>query len=94
MNDSQWAELGLTSEVLAELYRRGRRYAAKRIGLEHQEDAVQDGMFEVLRVAACPPDNYPEDPEDRLKYLTAVLCNESMKFVTRRCPPDPEIPTD
>ena len=94
MDDSHWAELGLTDEVLAELYRRGRQYAANRIGFEHREDAVQDGMCRVLLVAACPPDDYPEDPTKRLNYLTTVLCNESMRLITRRTPLDTNIPRD
>ena len=94
MDDSHWAELGLTDEVLAELYRRGRRYAANRIGIEHREDAVQDGMRQVLIKVACPPDDYPEDPEKRLNYLTVVLCNEAMRRITRRTSPDTNIPID
>ena len=94
MNDSHWAELGLTAEVLATLYRRGRQYAATHIGLEHQEDAVQDGMWEVLKVVACPPDNYPGDPKDRLDYLTKALYNEAMKRITRKTPPDTNIPIE
>ena len=94
MDDSQWAALGLTDEVLTELYRRGRQHAARCVGLEHREDAVQDGMCEVLRVVQCRPCNYPADPEERLKYLTTVLCNYSMKCFTRRSPADTNIPRE
>ena len=94
MDDSHWAELGLTTDVLDELYRRGRQYAEKRIGPEHREDAVQDGMYEVLQEVLFPSENYPDDPEERLKYLTTVLFNEAMKRVTRRAPSDTNIPID
>ena len=94
MNETFWAALGLTTEVLTELYRRGRNYAATRIPLEHQDDAVQDGMYRVLAIASDPPDDYPEDPQKRLNYLTIALCNEAMKRVTRKTPSDTSIPVE
>ena len=94
MNETSWAALGLTTEVLTELYRRGRAYAAARIGQEHQEDAVQDGMCRVLAIASDPPGNYPADPKERLDYLTKALYNAAMKRVTRKTPPDTNIPIE
>ena len=94
MNETSWTALGLTTEVLTELYRRGREYAGRRIAPGYREDAIQDGMCEVLKVVADPPDNYPADPEARLDYLTKTLYNEAMKRVTRRTPPDTNIPIE
>jgi len=94
MNETRWITLGLTTEVLTELYRRGRAYAVARIGQEHQEDAVQDGMCRVLAIASDPPDNYPTDLNERLDYLTKALYNEAMKRVTRKTPPDTNIPIE
>ena len=94
MNEKSWAELGLTDDVLEELYRRGREYAANRIASGYRDDAVQDGMCEVLKMVANPLDNYPDDPEGRLKYLTKILCREALKRVTRRTPPDTNIPIE
>ena len=85
--------MGLTDEVLEELYRRGREYAARRMVSEHCEDAVQHGMLEVLKVVSHPPDNYPESPEDRLGYLTKALNHESKKWITRKLSPDTNIPS-
>ena len=94
MDEKTWRERGLTDDVLAELYRRGRKYASARITREHQEDAVQDGMCRVLVVASDPPSDYPEDPLKRLNYLTTVLCNEAMRLISRKLPPDCDIPTE
>ena len=94
MKEKSWPELGLTDEVLNELYRRGRDYAARRISPEYRDDAVQDGMCEVLKMVANPLPNYPDDPEGRLKYLTKILCREALKRVTRRIPPDTNIPIE
>lgn len=94
MDETRWATLGLTTEVLTELYRRGREYAAARIKQEHREDAMQDGMCRILAIASNPPNNYPKDPEERLKYLTKVLYNAAMKRVTRKTPPDTNIPIE
>jgi len=62
--------------------------------VELQEDAVQDGMCEVLKEVMQPHDNYPHDPAGRLDYLTKTLYNEALKRVTRKNPPDTNIPTD
>ena len=91
MNETSWAKLGLTDEVLAQLYEAGRKYAARRIGVEHREDAVQEAMCRVLRVVLCPPESYPNDPEERLKYLCKTLCNE---ITSHRLPQDTNIPID
>jgi hypothetical protein len=94
MTEKSWAERGLTDDVLAELYRRGREYAANRIAPGYREDAVQDGMFEVLKVVLHPPENYPADPPGQLVYLTKALYNEAMKRVTRKTPADTNIPIE
>ena len=94
MDDSQWAARGLTDEVLAELYRRGRQYAAKRIEYEHQEDAVQDGMCRILDIVVCPPEDYPAAPDERLKYLTKCLYRAALRYTTRKIPFDTNIPRD
>lgn len=92
MNQKSWPDLGLTDAVIEELYRRGRDYAERRIVLAHREDAVQHGMCALLNGLLDHADNYPEAPEERLKYLTKVLYRESMKFVTRKLSPDTNIP--
>ena len=84
--------MGLTDEVITELYRRARNYAEARIVFQHREDAVQHGMCEVLRVVTDPHENYPESPEDQLDYLTSALNHEMTKFVTRKLSPDTNIP--
>ena len=89
-----WPKRGLTTETLEELYRRGRQYVATRMPVELREDAVQDGMCEVLKEVTQPHDNYPDDPAGRLDYLTKTLYNEALKRVTRKSPPDTNIPTD
>ena len=88
MDNPNWPALGLTDSVITELYRRGRDYAERRIGPAHRDDAVQDGMCEVLKVVANPPVNYPTDPTERLDYLTKALYNSAMKRITRKTPPD------
>lgn len=88
MDNPNWPALGLTDSVITELYRRGREYAGRRIVPEYRDDAVQDGMCEVLKVVANPPANYPADPKERLDYLTKALYNEAMKRTTRKTPPD------
>ena len=93
MNDKRWAELGLTPTVLEELYRRGRKHAEVRIVPQHREDAVQHGMCCVLRIVDSQPDNYPEEPDARLNYLTVALTRESMRYVSRKLCPDTNIPT-
>ena len=94
MNEKSWAERGLTDDVLAELYRRGRKYVAARIAPGYREDAVQDGMLQILTVVASPPDDYPTDPAKRLNYLSTVLWNHAMRFVARKTPPDTNIPIE
>ena len=94
MNEILWAERGLTDDVLLELYRRGNEYVATRIPSQHREDAVQHGMSRLLKVVTHPPENYPADPEGRLKYLTKTLYRESMKFIARELPPDTNIPIE
>jgi len=89
-----WAKLGLTDEVIEELYRRGRGYAARCIAHAHREDAVQEGMCRVLAVVLEPSEDYPEEPEARLNYLAAVLCNQCKKYVSRTLPQDTNIPID
>ena len=89
-----WPKLGLDNQTLEELYRRGRRYVATRMSVELQEDAVQDGMCLVLKIAASPPDGYPTDRKLKLDYLTRALQNEALRRVTRKSPPDTNIPTD
>ena len=86
-----WAPLGLTDSVIEELYRRGREYAERRIKPGYREDAVQDGMCEVLKAVL---NGCPKDPEERLKYLTKTLFNAAMKRVTRKTPPDTNIPIE
>ena len=93
MITKSWSELGLTDEVIQELYRRGDEYALARIVFAHREDAVQHGMCRVLQLVRDPTENYPDDPEERLKYLTKTLYRETMHFVTRKLPPDTNIPT-
>ena len=88
MNDAQWAALGLTEPVLAELYRRGRKYAAARISEVHREDAVQNGMCRVLCVVADPPKSLPQDPDGRLNYLTRCL-NEAILAMAPQDQPGP-----
>jgi hypothetical protein len=80
--------------VIAELYRRGREYAGRRIVPAYRDDAIQDGMLEVLRVVVDPPENYPKDPEDRLDYLTQALYNEATKRITRKTPHETNIPIE
>ena len=92
--DDYWSALGLTEEVLEELYRRARGYAANCIQPDHRDDAIQEGMCRVLLVVSCPPSDYPEDPEKRLNYLTSVICNRAKKYVTRTLPPDMNIPAE
>ena len=87
-----WTRLGLTDDVILELYRRGRDYAERRIVRQHREDAVQHGMCCMLRTLESHPPNYPESAEDRLKYLTKVLYRESMKFISRKLCPDTNNP--
>ena len=94
MNETSWAALGLTTEVLTELYRRGKEYAERRIKPGYREDAIQDGMLEVLKEVASPSQNYPANSEERLKYLTKTLYNAAMKHVTRKTPPDTNIPIE
>ena len=93
MNEKSWAELGLTDSVIEELYRRGRDYAANCIAPGYREDAVQDGMCEVLK-EVTPPTNCPADPKERLDYLARALYNEAMKRTTRKTPPDTNIPIE
>lgn len=92
MLQKTWIGLGLTDDVIEELYRRGREYAERRIVLAHREDAIQHGMCRVLELVRDPTQNYPDDPEGRLKYLTKTLYRESMHFVTRKLSPDTNIP--
>jgi hypothetical protein len=94
MNEKAWAELGLTDSVIEELYRRGREYAANCIAPGYREDAVQDGMCEVLKEVTSPSPNCPADSEERLKYLTKTLYNAAMKRITRKTPPDTNIPIE
>ena len=82
MNDSLWAERGLTEDVLARLYTVGRKYAANRISVEHREDAIQEAMCLVLAAVSKP--GYPQDPEGRFKYLCTTLCNS---IIDHRLPP-------
>ena len=93
MNEKRWSLLGLTNEVIEELYRRARRHAEARIAREHREDAVQFGMSCVLRVVDSQPENYPEEPEARLNYLTVALTRESMRYVSRKLSPVTNIPS-
>ena len=92
MDEKRWSRLGLTDDVIRELYRRVGIYAESRIVPQHREDAVQHGMMLVLEVAAHPPKTYPTGASARLDYLTTVLNNEAMKFVTRKLIPDTNIP--
>ena len=91
MQNPNWPALGLTDELIEELYRRGRAYVAQYIAPSHREDAVQDGMCDVLKAAM---NGCPADSEERLKYLTKTLFNAAMKRVTRKTPPDTNIPTE
>ena len=91
MQNPNWPALGLTDELIEELYRRGRAYAAQYIAPGHRDDAVQDGMCDVLKVVM---NGCPVDPEERLKYLTKTLFNAAMKRVTRKTPPDTNIPIE
>jgi len=93
MLQKTWIGLGLTDDVLEELYRRGREYAERRIVLQHREDAVQHGMCQILKAVRDPTENYPDTPEERLKYLTKTLYREIMHFVSRKLSPDTNIPT-
>ena len=92
MDEKRWSRLGLTDDVIRELYRRGNEYALKRVAPGHREDAVQYGLIRVLKVAARPPKNYPAGTTERLDYLTTTLQREMMKFVTRELSPDTNIP--
>ena len=92
MTEKSWPELGLTDDVITELYRRGRNYVEGRIVFAHREDAVQHAMCCLLNGLLDHTDNYPDDPEGRLKYLTKVMCRESLKFVSRKLRPDTNIP--
>lgn len=92
MIQKTWPELGLTDDVITELYRRGRDYAERRIAFAHREDAVQHAMCCLLNGLLDHTDNYPETPEERLKYLTKVIYRESMKFISRKLCPDTNIP--
>lgn len=93
MNEKRWAELGLTDDVIRELYRRGREYAENTIVPDHREDAVQQGMCCILRIVDSQPENYPETAEERLNYLSVALCRESRRYVSRKLSPDTNIPT-
>lgn len=85
--------MGLTDDVIEELYRRGRTHAEQRIVQQHREDAVQFGMSCVLRIVDSKPQNYPDGQKERLNYLTRALCRESMRYVSRKLSPDTNIPS-
>lgn len=89
MAQTDWADLGLTEDVIARLYTVGRRYAANRISVEHREDAIQEAMCLVLAAVSQPA--YPKDPEGRFKYLCKTLCNAIPKL---KHPQDTNIPVD
>lgn len=93
MLQKTWVGLGLTDDVIEELYRRGRDYAERRIVFAHRDDALQHSMYQILKAVRDPTENYPDGPEERLKYLTKTLYREIMHFVSRTLSPDTNIPS-
>ena len=84
MTDADWDEL----------YRRGSEYAANRISELYRDDAIQNGLCRVLQVVRDKPPNLPTDPEQRLKYLTACMCNEIRLMAPQDKPGQtPRLPT-